>query len=126
MSVHPAGNPISCSTQAGFRRSLFAACLCVASVKLTPSWALVFGLPIRLPLDLPSPCVGVGHKSLRPLPRLPSISLLPPLLSLDSGVGHILAIPSNDGLPLVAYSVLPSCGHPLFDVPYGVALGVGH
>jgi len=32
---------------------------------------------------------------------------------------------SNDGFPLVAYSSRPSPGHPLFDVPYGVALGVG-
>jgi len=59
----------------------------------------------------------------------PTRFLFPAAFALPAvGVGQVTmrAIPSSEGLPFVAYVSRPSPGHPLFDVPYVSAVGVGH
>lgn len=62
---------------------------------------------------------GVGQSATSRRGRARSFpSYCPDFQSLATGVGHIeRAIPSRDGLPLVAYSSRPSPGHPLLELP---------
>lgn len=129
----PSGSPISASTNRGLStiplgdairswRETVSWWWAATSVSDTPGFAL---LPsrLRLPAERASPAVGVGQVTRATRsgklssPEGRRSRSLTPSWSRPNGVGQVRAIVHSGGFPFVAYSALPSCGHPLFCDP---------